>query len=78
MTKPSGSTRPRKKPGPRGPGFLFPDAEMREDVAEDVVGVHGARDFTEVVKGLSCIHRHEVSRDAVAESVAHGLEGGLG
>ena len=47
-------------------------------MAKDVVGVHGASDFTEVVKGLSCIHRHEVSRDAAAESVAHGLEGGLG
>ena len=57
---------------------LLPDAEMGEDVAEYVVGVHGASDFTEVVKSLSCVHRYEVSRDAVAESVAHGLERGLG
>ena len=66
------------KPGPRGPGFLFPDAEVREDVAEDVVGMDRACDFTKVVKGLSGVHRHEVSRDAIAESVAHGLERGLG
>jgi hypothetical protein len=51
---------------------------MGEDVSEDVVGVHGTRDFTEVVQGLSGVHRHEVSRDAVAEPVAHGLECGLG
>ncbi len=47
-------------------------------MAEDVIGVHGSCDCTEVVQGLSCVHRHEVSGDAVAESVAHGLERGLG
>ena len=47
-------------------------------MAEDVVGVNGSGDFAEVVKGLSCIHRHEVSRDAVAQSVTGRLERGLG
>ena len=47
-------------------------------MSEDVVGVHGTRDFTEVVQSKSGVHRHEVSRDAVAEPVAHGLECGLG
>ena len=51
---------------------------MREDVAKDVVCVHGAGDLAEVVKGLSCVHRHEVSRHAVAESVAHSLKCSFG
>ena len=51
---------------------------MREDVAEDVVRVHGARDFTKVMQGLPGVHRHEVSRNAVAESVAHRLKRSLG
>jgi len=34
--------RPFESPDLQGPGFLFPYAEVGEDVAEDVVGMHGA------------------------------------
>ena len=54
--------------------LLFPDAEMGEDVAEDVVGMHSSRDFPEVVKGLPRVHGDQVSRDAVPEPVTHCLE----
>jgi len=46
-------------------------------VAEDVVGMHRARDFAEVVKGLAGVHRHEISGDTIAEAVPDRLEGGL-
>ena len=64
--------------GSRGAPFLFPDAEMGKDVAEDVVGMNSSGDLTEMVKGLSGVNRHEVSWDAVAESVAYSLQGRLG
>jgi hypothetical protein len=34
--------RPFESPDLQGPGFLFPYAEVGEDVAEDVVGMDGA------------------------------------
>jgi hypothetical protein len=48
--------RPFESPDLQGPGFLFPYAEVGEDVAEDVVGMDGARDFPEMVKCQPRIH----------------------
>ena len=72
------SWRREKKPGPRGPGFLFADAEVRKDVAEDVVGMDGSGDFAEVMKRLARIHGNEVAGNAVAQSVTHRLKCGFG
>ena len=47
-------------------------------MTENVVGMHGTRDFTEVMKGLAGIHRNEVSGDAIAESVTDRLKGSFG
>ena len=47
-------------------------------MAEDVVGMDGSGDFAEVMKRLACVHRHKVSRNAVAQSVTHRLKCGLG
>ena len=38
----------------------------------------GSGDFAEVMKRLARIHRHKVSRNAVAQSVTHRLKCGLG
>ena len=51
---------------------------MGKDVAEDVVGMHGAGDFPEVVKGLTRIDSNQVTRNAVPESVTDRLQRGLG
>ena len=43
-------------------------------MAEDVVGVDRSRDLPEVVKCLSGVHCHQVTRDSVPESVSYSLE----
>ena len=45
--------------------LLFPDAEVGEDVAEDVVGGDFAGDFAEVVHCFANVLAHEVAADAV-------------
>ena len=72
------SWRREEKPGPRGPGFLFADAEVREDVAEDVIGMDGSGDLAEVVQRLARINGNQVAWNAVAQSVTHRLKCGLG
>ena len=47
-------------------------------MAEDVVGVDGSSDLAEVMQRLARVHRHKVSRNAVAQSVTHRLERSLG
>ena len=49
--------------------YLFPDAEAREDFAEDVVGGDGAGDFAEVVEGFAYVLRYEVARNAHVDAV---------
>ena len=41
---------------------LLSDAEVGEDVAEEVVGADFAGDFAEVVHGLTNVLRYEVAR----------------
>ncbi len=41
---------------------LLADAEVGEDVAEEVVGADFAGDFAEVVHGLTDVLRYEVAR----------------
>ena len=53
-----------------GAPFLFPDAEMGEDVAEDVVGVDCPGDFTEVMQRLACIDGNQVARHALAKPIS--------
>ena len=64
----------KEKPGPRGSGFLFADAEVGEDVSQDVVGVDSTCDFAEVMQGLAGVDRHEVARHLACQSLSHGLK----
>jgi hypothetical protein len=68
----------QKSPGHEGLGFLFADAEVRKDVAQNVVGVHCSCDFSEVMKGQPGIHGDKVSGHVLGQAVPHRLEGLLG
>ena len=64
----------KEKPGPEGSGFLFADAEVGEDVAEDVVGVDRTCDFAKVVQGLAGVHGDKVARHVVGQPLTHRLK----
>ena len=62
-----------ESPGRKVRAFLFADAEVGEDVAEDVVGVDRTCDFAEVVQGLAGVHGDEVAWHVVGQTLAHRL-----
>ena len=68
----------QRSPGHEGSGFLFADAEVRKDVAQNVVGVHCSCDFSEVMEGQPGIHGDKVSGHVLGQAVPHGLERFLG
>ena len=47
-------------------------------MSENVVGMDGSGDLAEVVQRLACVHRHKVSRNAVAKAITYGLQRRLG
>ena len=58
--------------------YLFPDAELREDLAEDFVGGDEAGDGAEGCEGGAEVLRQEVGGDAAVEAVGDGGEGSGG
>ena len=58
--------------------FLFPDAEIPEDIPKDFVGRDFADDGAEVVDGFADVLGGEVGRDAGGKAVAHAEEGSAG
>ena len=58
--------------------FLFSDAEIPEDVAEDFVGGDFTDDGAEVVYGFSDVLGDEVGRDGEGETFLSTEEGGAG
>ena len=58
--------------------FLFPDAEIPKDVAQDFVGGDFADDGAEVVDGFADVLRCKVGREAEGESFLDAEEGRAG
>ena len=63
-----------KSPGRKVRAFLFADAEVGEDVAEDVVGMDCTCDFSKVVQGLAGVHGDKVARHVVGQPLTHRLK----
>ena len=68
----------RRSPGREVRAFLFADAEVREDVAEDVVGMDRSSNLAEMVQRLARINGNQVARNSVAQTITDGLECGFG
>ena len=61
-----------------GENWLFPDAEILEDIPEDFVGGDFADDGTNVVDGLADVLGDKVGRKAGTETVLDTGQGGPG
>ena len=68
----------QRSPGHQGSGFLFADAEVRKDVAQYIVSMHGPCDLSQVMKGQPGIDCDKVSGHVLGQPVSHRLERFLG